>query len=162
MKYLYLSFSFLLFACGNSNNKQETTTTTPSEKETHTHDQQATPEPISNEPLAYFNANGNDWTLELKSAIDGTYPLILIQNNKKDTLHASLSKDMAAATTKPVKGQSTTRFIGKFQSTDKEETVELDIFPGECSSKSGEKTNFSCKLTAGKKLLNGCGNYSED
>ncbi len=155
MKYVLLSFSILIFACNN--NKTNTPAAQPAEEINPT----PLPEPVVDKgPEAYFNAVGNGWTLDLKSAMNGTFPLELIQNNGKDTLKTVISRVMEG-NAKPASGKSSVNFTGVVKNADKEETLELNIIPGACTGKGGEKTNFTCKVSVGKKSLNGCGNYSE-
>lgn len=156
MKYILLSFSLLVFACNNSNKSTPATEETTATEETN-----STPEPIVNQgPQAYFSASGSDWNLELLSEMSGTFPFKLTMNNG-DEIQATLRRVMEG-NAKPASGKSSVNFTGVATINEKGEVVELGIVPGECSGKNGEKTNFTCKLSIGKKTYSGCGNYSED
>ncbi len=158
MKYILLSFSVLMFAC----NDNKTNTSGSQSGQEQKQEVKQLPEPlVDNGPEAYFTANGGDWSADLKSSMNGTFPLVLTQNNGKDTLRSTLNRTMEG-NGKPASGKSSVTFTGVIKSGDKEETVELGISPGACTAKSGEKTNFTCKISVGKKSLSGCGNYTEN
>ncbi|HEY8404257.1 MAG TPA: hypothetical protein VIK71_06560 [Flavobacteriales bacterium] len=157
MKYLYIAACTLLFSACNDNKSA-----TPSQPNAPQETNVATPLPVEEDiPQAFFSASGNDWTLDVKSAMNGTFPMTLIQNNGKDTIKTVLNKSMTG-NEKPAPGKSTTNYIGVVEGADKGEVIELNIFPGQCTAADGTKTNFSCKISIGKKNLIGCGNYSED
>lgn len=156
MKYILISCSLLIFAC---NNKPATPAEQPAQQQPA---ETSTPQPVvDNGPEEYFKATGGDWTLDLKSAMNGTFPLVLIQNNGKDTVRTILNRSMEG-NAKPASGKSAVNFIGVIEGPEKGEAIELGISPGACTAKGGEKTNFTCKISVGKKSLSGCGNYTEN
>lgn len=158
MKYIFIALSLYLFACNGSK------TNSPAAAPTEEIKTPTTPEPmVDNGPENYFTATGSDWSVDLKSAMNGTFPVVLIQNNGKDTLRTVLNRKMEG-NAKPASGKSSVNFIGVIEGADKGEAMELGITPGACVGKGngGEKTNFTCKISIGKKSLSGCGNYSEN
>ncbi len=163
MKYIFILCSLALFSCSNQpttgSSTEAPSTTSDANAPTAAETQPA--EKVNMEPQNYFSAMGKDWSVDLKSAINGTFPVQLIRNNGKDTLNSVLSKVMEG-NAKPASGKSSVNFTGVVTLADKEETISLGIVPGACSSASGEKTNFTCKISVGKSVLNGCGNYSEE
>jgi len=160
MKYIFIACTILLFACKNDGKKTESTAptdATPQVQQTPT-----TPEPVVDKgPQEYFTAEGNGWELNLKSAMNGTFPLELLRNNGRDTIRTTLNRTMEG-NAKPVGGKSSVNFTGVVEGTDKGEIIELGIVPGKCSTQNGDKTNFTCKISLGKRIMTGCGNYSED
>lgn len=156
MKYTLIALSLFAFACNGNK-------TTPSAAQPTEEVKPAPlPEPVVDKgPEAYFKGLGNGWALDLKSSMNGTFPLVLIQNSGKDTLKVVMNRVMEG-NGKPASGKSSVNFEGVIEGTDKGEAITMSIMPGACTDNAGGKHNFSCKLSIGKKSLSGCGEYSEN
>jgi uncharacterized membrane protein len=157
MKYLYIAACTLLLAACNDNKSKAPATEQSAPQE----NKAPAPLPVEeNVPQAFFAASGKDWTLDVKSSMNGTFPMIFVQNGQ-DTIKTVLNRSMNG-NEKPVPGKSNSSYIGVVEGAERGEVFELNVFPGQCTNADGSKSNFSCKISIGKKNLTGCGNYSED
>jgi len=150
---ILLPIVLLAMACNTSNNPQPAVAVAPG---------QPSPVPVSTEPENYFHAAGAGWTLDMKAAMDGTFPVVIIENNGQDTLVGSFSKaGLYDRDGKQAVGSAEVRFTGILEGKETGESAEITINSAGCSDASGAKHLATCTANWGKRTLSDCGDYSE-
>ncbi len=112
-------------------------------------------------PRPYFKGSGNEpgWLIEIQTAPDGSYPVVLVHNYGMDTLTGTFNKIATPEGGKALP-PNTESFVGNLQLRGKAVAVETLLTKEKCADDmSGKEASAKVEIKLERRSHRGCGKY---
>ncbi len=154
MKKLAFVLIVALAACGDSKPKETVAPAATPE---------AAPVVVEKEVQSYFIGSGNEpgWNITMDASVKGTFPVVIVYDYGKETLHGELVKEGLVTNGKNNVASGEAKFSGTLKGSSSEETVLVSLISEECTDDAGKKHSHRCAVTVAGKKMTGCGDYVE-